>query len=903
MPTPESPHARPADELLRELDSGTDGLSRTEATTRLETDGPNALRAAKGVSVAALVVKQLRSPLIYLLFAATLLSLLAQHYLDAAVVATVLALNTLIGVSQEYRAEKTLEALKSLSAPQARVLRDAAAVSIPAEEVVVGDVLLLETGDRVAADARLIEVTDLRVDESALTGESDTVGKAVDAVDADAQLGDRTSMVWMTAAVTDGRGRAIVTATGMDTVIGEIAGEVQAANQDETPLQRRLARLGGVIGAGAVAFASLVFVIGLLRGYPLVDMMLFGVAVAVSAIPEGLPAVISVVLAVGVQRMAQRNAVVRRMPAVETLGSTTVICSDKTGTITRNEMTASRIWAGGRVFSATGEGFSPEGQVMDQDGQPVDPASEGGDLLTLLRIGAINNNAVLERDGSRDGQWIVEGNPTDGALLAVARKGGVPADVRHGVDRRSEIPFSSSRKYMATLDAVPGEEATRLHVKGAIERVLAASDRFLIGGKEVPASDDLRKEAEEQVESMADSALRVVAGAYRDLGADADEAHHEEAEKGLVFCGMWGLLDPPRPAAIRAIADARRAGISVKMITGDHATTAKAIASQAGILAEGEQVITGAQIDDLSDEDLDGQVEQIGVFARVSPAHKLRIVEALQRRGQIVAMTGDGVNDAPALKRADIGVSMGISGTEVAKESSDMILTDDDFATIVAAVEEGRVIFDNLRRVVMFLVTTNLGEILLITAALILSLPLPLTAIMILWVNLVTDGVSVVPLGLEPRHEDVLLRGPRPPKEGVLTKRYFSRILLLAPVIATGTLGVFMAYQDRGQPVAQTMAFTTLVAFEWFRAFSSRSLSHSVLSMSPLSNRLLLAGLGLGVLLQIAAVNWGPAQTVFKTATLGAADWALALAVASTVLIVDETWKLAERTMASGRMS
>jgi Ca2+-transporting ATPase len=839
------------------------------------------------------VAKQLKSPLIYMLVAAAVLSALAQHYADAVVVAAVLVLNTIIGVSQEWRAEKALEALRSMSAPRARVVRGGNVEVVVADEVVPGDVLVLETGDRVAADARVVHSSDLRVDESALTGESDTVGKEPDALEDTTGMADRRNMVWMTSSVTDGRGRALVVATGMDTSIGAIAGEVQGAGQDETPLQRRLAKLGTLIGAFAVGFATLVFVVGLARGYAVVQMMLFAVAAAVSAIPEGLPAVISVVLAMGVQRMGRRNAIVRRLPAVETLGSTTVICSDKTGTITRNEMTATHLWAGGRSFTVSGDGFSPEGEIFDEQGTAVPPASDGSDLAQLLFVGTVANNAELEHDRDVD-RWRVEGNPTDGALLAVAQKGGVSSDVRERVERLDEIVFSSKFKYMATLDRGPDLDGTRLHVKGAFERILAASDRFLVDGAVVPATDALRQEAEAAAAKMAENALRVVAGAYVD--ADADEANRQDAEGGLVFAGMWGLLDPPRSSAIAAIADAQRAGIAVKMVTGDHAATARAIADRAGLLVPDTEVVTGAELDAMDDEELQRRAQGIAVFARVTPAHKLRIVDALQQRGQVVAMTGDGVNDAPALKRADIGVAMGITGTEVAKESSDMILTDDDFATIVAAVEEGRVIYGNLRRVIMFLLTTNVGEILTILAALAIGLPLPFTAIMILWVNLVTDGVSVVPLGLEPKHGDVLARPPRPPSEGVLTRQLIRRILILAPVIAAGTLGVYAyAYGQGTQLHAQTLAFTTLVAFEWMRAFSTRSLTASVFSMSPFSNRLLMGGIGLGAVLQLMAVYWSPAQSIFDTTALSAWDWGLALLVGSSVLLVDELLKLFAR--------
>ncbi|MDZ4169688.1 MAG: HAD-IC family P-type ATPase [Coriobacteriia bacterium] len=885
--------------VLEQLDSRRDGLSAQEAARRLAVAGPNALQGVEGPGLLSLVLKQLRSPLIYMLFAAAALSLAAGHPIDAVVVGLVLVLNTVIGVSQEWRAERSLEALRSMAAPRARVLRDGTVEIIPAADVVRGDILMLETGDLVGADARVIDVSDLRIDESALTGESDTVGKSVDALEGTVQLADQRNMVRMTTAVTDGRGRAVVVATGMETSIGEIAHEVQSAESDLTPLQKRLASLGTLIGIGAIGFATLVFVIGLLRGFPAVQMLTYAVAAAVSAIPEGLPAVISVVLAVGVQRMARRNAIVRNMPAVETLGSTTVICSDKTGTITRNEMTASRMWAGGTTFTVTGEGFSPRGAVLSEQGEPVAGGNDGATgLIQLLTIGALANNATLEHDEVED-RWRVEGNPTDGALLAVSEKGGLAPDFRECAERIDEIPFSSRFKYMASLDRLPHAPGPRMHVKGAFERILDASDRMLVEGREVVVTPELRRAAEQAAEDMAEQALRVVAGGYRDV--DASEAERGDAESGLVFVGMWGLLDPPRPEAVAAVAAAQKAGIQIKMITGDHAVTAAAIARNAGIISHGEEVVTGAELDVTSDEELADRVGGIAVFARVSPTHKLRIVKALQKRGEVVAMTGDGVNDAPALKRADIGVSMGITGTEVAKESSDMILVDDDFATILAAVEEGRVIFGNLRRVVMFLLTTNLGEILLIIAALILDLPLPLTAVMILWVNLVTDGVSVVPLGLEPRHDDVLSRKPRPPAEGVLTRRYVTRIVVLAPVIGAGTLANFVAHLGpEGQLYAQTMAFTTLVAFEWFRAFSTRSLTKSVFTQNPFGNRLLLGGIGIGVVLQLTAVYWPPAQVAFGTVNLSARDWAVALAVGSTVLFVDEILKLVDRLRGRG---
>jgi P-type Ca2+ transporter type 2C len=571
-------HAIPYDEALERLGSSFGGLAGDEPVTRLEEYGPNSLSAEKGVSLAGLVLKQLKSPLIYLLIAAALISALAEHYIDAAVIAAVIVFNTLIGVSQEWRAEKTLDALRRMAAPRARVLRDGDAEVIPAEDVVPGDILLLEAGDLVAADARVLDATELRVDESALTGESDTVGKDPDELEEETALADRRNMVWSSTNVTDGRGRALVVATGMDTSIGAIAGDVQTVDQMETPLQRRLSSLGLYVGVGAVLVAGLIFAVGIGRGEELYEMLLFSVAAAVSAIPEGLPAVISVVLALGVQRMAERGAIVRRLPAVETLGSTTVICSDKTGTITRNEMTVTRVWTGGQRLRVTGEGFAPDGEFTTDEGEALaEDAPGAAELDRLLSIGCVANNATLEQE---DGRWRIEGNPTEGALLVASHKRGL---VKCGLDgehhRIDEIPFSSKFKYMATLDKAA--DSTTLHVKGAFERILEFSESVLIDGEERPLDDELRAQIEEAAASFADEALRVVAGAYRPAVKE-DEADRSDAESGLVFLGLWGLLDPPRPDAIAAIEAAHEAGMDVKMITGDHAATAAAIARKAG---------------------------------------------------------------------------------------------------------------------------------------------------------------------------------------------------------------------------------------------------------------------------------------------------------------------------------
>jgi Ca2+-transporting ATPase len=647
-------------------------------------------------------------------------------------------------------------------------------------------------------------------------------------------------------------------------------------------------KLGLVLGVGGVALAGLVFALGVLRGYPLVDMFMFAVAAAVSAIPEGLPAVISVTLALGVRRMAQRNAIIRRMTAVETLGSTTVICSDKTGTITQNQMTVRRLWAGGETFEVSGEGYRPEGEVRRADGSAVGGAS--GSLEQLLRIGLLANNAGLKEES---GQWRVEGNPSEGALLVVVRKAGMDLEgVRRGAERLAEIPFSSGTKYMATLHPARDGAGRVVYVKGAPERILEFCSHVLIDGERVALDAERRREIAAVNEEFASQALRVMAGAYRDMPQEAGKLERATAEDDLTLAGFWGMLDPPREESIQAVSDAKGAGIRPVMITGDHAVTALAIARQVGIAQDG-RVVTGREIDEMAKPDLARAALEAGVFARVTPAHKLKITEALKEQGHVVAMTGDGVNDAPALKGADIGVAMGVAGTEVAKGAADMILTDDNFATIVHAVEEGRIIYSNLRRVVFFLLSTNLGEILTLVAALAIGMDLPLTAVMILWVNLVTDGACTVPLGVEPGHADTLKQPPRDPKEFILDWSLARRMAMLTPIMAGGTLGLFwLEQQAHGLEYGQTVGFTTMAAFQWFQAFNARSQHQSVFSIGVLTNRWVLWGVGAAVVLQIGAVHTPVGQVLFGTVGLRWIDWLWILLVSSSIWVADELRKL-----------
>ncbi|MGD9666999.1 MAG: cation-translocating P-type ATPase [Synergistaceae bacterium] len=884
-------HAIDAEEALKLQGVSEDsGLSGAEAAKRLAEAGPNSLEVEETSGPLVMLLRQFRNPLIYLLAFAAVLSVFVGHAVDAAVIAVVIVLNSLLGFFQEWRAEGALAALRRMSSPHARVLREGTPQEIDASEVVPGDILILETGNRVAATARVTWSEELEVDESALTGESLPVAKSPEKLEQDIPLADQKNIIHMSTSVTGGRGRALVVATGMNTQIGRIAAEVRTTDREDTPLQKKMNRLSTVLGIGSIAFAAAVFGLGLLRGYEIMDMLMFSVALAVSAIPEGLPAVISVTLALGVQRMAGKNAIIRRMAAVETLGSTTVICTDKTGTITKNQMTVQSIWAGGVTYKVSGEGYEPEGEIRTADGNE----GKSGDLSRLLEIGLYCNNALVRE---KEGQWYVEGNPSDGALVVAAKKAGL-AGLPERVERLSEIPLSSSTKYMATLHrAENGTEQTVL-VKGAPERIMEFCSHVLINGEAVELDEKRRGEIVVQSEQMASEALRVLAGAYRKISGTEGKLERSEAERNLTLAGLWGMMDPPREESIEAVKKAKGAGIRPVMITGDHAVTALAIARAVGISESGEAA-TGREIDGMEKAELAKAALERGVFARVTPAHKLKIMESLKEAGHIVAMTGDGVNDAPALKGADIGVAMGITGTEVAKEAADMILVDDNFATIVQAVEEGRVIYNNLQRVVYFLLATNLGEILTLVAALVLGLDLPLTAVMLLWINLVTDGTCTVPLGMEPGHVHILKIPPRDPKEFIIDRTSAIRIAILTPIMAFGTIGLFWySNETGGLQYARTMAFTALAAFQWFQAFNARSSSRSVFSVGLLTNHWVLIGVGSAIIMQIAAVQTPIGHLLFKTVSLSPGDWMMIFLVSSVIWVADEFMKIARKALA-----
>jgi Ca2+-transporting ATPase len=846
------------------------GLSQEEAVRRLAQYGPNELETAGAVAPWRLLLEQFRNVLIMILLAAVGLSVILGHATEAIVITAIVLLAALLGFVQEYRAERAIEALGRMAAPTATVVRDGEEVDVPARELVPGDMVLLHAGDRAPADGRLDEAVNLQVEESALTGESLPVEKQIAALDGDGgrPLGDRTNMVYSGTAVTYGRGRAVVVATGMQTEFGGIARMLETIERGKTPLQLSLDRVAMLLARAALVVVLLVVSLGLVRGEPLLDMLLFGVALAVAVVPEALPAVITISLTLAAQKMVRRNALVRRLPAIETLGSVTVICSDKTGTLTRDEMTVRKVFAGGKLVEVSGAGYQPEGE-FSRDGSRVEPPSA---VLDALRGAALASDAQLVEQA--DGQWLVRGDPTEGALLVAATKAGLErAQLEERFPRVHEIPFTSESKRMTTLHATP--DGTVAYMKGAPEVVLA-SCRL-----EPDERDVLLARARE----LAGEALRVIAVGWR---ADATPGN---AERDLTFLGLIGMIDPPRAEAKPAVDKCRAAGIKPVMITGDHPLTAQAIARELGILTDG-RAVTGAELETMDDAELEREAERIQVYARVSPTHKLRVVEALQRRGHTVAMTGDGVNDAPALKKADIGVAMGITGTDVAKEAAAMTLTDDNFASIVSAVEAGRGVFANIKKYLMYLLAANLGEIGLLLGASVLGKPLPLSAVQILYVNLATDGLPALALSVDPAEPDLMRRPPRSRKTGIFTRPVLTLIGVGGAWSALVTLVLFTGALAAGRTLAEamTMTFATLVLIEFFKAYSFRSDRNSVLER-PFANRWLNLAILWELALVMLVVNLPVLQDAFDTRPLSLGTWLIVAGSAFTIVPVLELAK------------
>ena len=889
-------HALSADEALRAVESTAEGgLSAGEARRRLERLGPNALPEPERRSLTSVFVGQFRSPLIYLLFAAAGIALALGHVSDSVVIFTVVLLNALIGTFQEGRAERSLEALRKLSGNKARVMRDGNEVIVEARQVVVGDLLVLDAGDAVAADARLLHGSALQLAEAPLTGESVPVGKSLLPVTMDTPLADRRNMVYAGTHVTAGRARAVVVATGADTEIGHIARLADAAVQPQTPLERRIAQFGRYVMVAAALLFVLVSGVGYFRGIPLGTVIMVAISQVVGMVPEGLPVAMTIALAVGVQRMARRNAVVRQLAAVETLGSTTIICSDKTGTLTRNEMTVTAIiLPDERELAITGAGYEPRGAFLE-NGREMAPLEDTA-LRSLLEAGVLCNDAHLQAPLDDDPRWKPIGDPTEVALIVLAIKAGmIPADIRAHSPRCAELPFDSASKIMATQHRTA--HGSRIVVKGAPEVVLAHCGAVRVGGQDRPLTDDWRSSLQENANRMAGRALRVLALGVVDH-AELDPREEVGGLRGrLTLLGLIGQIDPPRTEAKEAVMRCRAAGIKPVMVTGDHGATGHAIASALGIANEGDVMVDGRDLERMSDADLASRIDAISVFARVHPAQKLRIVDAYQKRHEVVAMTGDGVNDAPALVKADVGVAMGTTGTEVAKESSKIVIGDDNFATIVAAVEEGRVVYRNLKKVVLYLCSTSVAAVLVLLGALLLGYPPPLAAVQILWINLVTEGTVTVNLIMEPAEGDEMRIGPISPREPLLTRALLSRMFFMTPAMAVSTLGWFIYRLSQGLPFAQvqTEAFTVLAVCAWCNVLNCRSERRSALSLSLLKNPWLVGGLVLGNLLQAAVVFLPPLNRVFHTVPFSIGE-ALAIgAVASLVLWVEEARKLLVR--------
>jgi Ca2+-transporting ATPase len=854
------------------------GLSQLEAEQRLTRHGHNKLAQKKPRSAWLKFLDQFKNLLVVVLLGAAALAGAIGDLKDAVVILIVVVFNAILGFYQEHRAEATLAALKKMLAQHARVRRGGEVLQISAEELVPGDLVLLEAGDRVPADARVLAAHNAEVAEAALTGESHAVGKHAEALTpGEHPLAERFNMVFMNTVVTRGRIEALVAATGMETEMGRITGLLEAAQESPTPLQVQLDGLGKRLAIIAGVVVTLIFVLGILRGDPLVQTIMTSIALAVAAIPEGLPAVVTVTLAIGMHRMAQNRAIVKKLSAVETLGSTSVICSDKTGTLTLNQMTARKLFYRGRRFAVSGEGYAGKGEIAAEDGLAL------ANFMPLLVPAALCNESRI-----RAGELI--GDPTEGALLALAMKGGIePDSLAEHSPRIAEIPFDSAHKFMATFHH--DGEWVRMALKGAPDVLLARSNRHLGAEDEAPLDDEIRTAFEAENARLAGQAMRVLAVAGRDIPAQQfDPADDLMAwANDLVLVGLVGIIDPPRPEARDAIRLCKLAGIQVKMITGDHAITAAAIARELGL--EGA-VLTGAELDRIDVAELARHIEETAVFARVAPEHKVKIVQALKARGHVVAMTGDGVNDAPALKNADIGVAMGITGTEVTREAATMVLTDDNFATIVDAVKEGRTIYDNIVKFVRFQLSTNVGAILTVLGAQLLGLPMPFTAIQILWINIIMDGPPAMTLGLEPARPGIMFEPPRRADERILSLARFKRLLMYGITMSAGTLGLFYYAQERGEAYALTLAFTTFVLFQFFNVFNARAEYYSTFNRQFFSNGKLWAALGGVVGLQALVVHCTPAQAIFHTTALSAQDWGLAFAVASSILLLDEGYKL-----------
>ena len=948
-------HSLKTEEVLHHLEVQDKGLSTAEAEKRLELYGPNQLKETPRPGFLALLWGQINSFVVILLIAASIISALLGDYVEAAAIMAIVVLNSVLGIVQEQRAEQALAALKKLAAPDAQVLRDGIHRSVPSYNLVPGDIVFLEAGNFIPADLRLLEAINLRVEEASLTGESLPVQKnAATVLEKNVPLGDRKNTAFMGTLVNYGRGRGVVTSTGMHTQLGLIATMLQKVESEETPLQRRLDQLGRVLSIGSLILVAVVFIVALINqtnindlftsplGYfkkfaeQITEVFIIAISLAIAAVPEGLPAVVTISLALGMREMIQRHALIRKLSSVETLGSATVICSDKTGTLTQNEMTVTRVWADNQFINVTGTGYAPIGEFQI-DGAKVDVAKYPA-ILSTLWLGLINNDATLETTGENEDQltYRIVGDPTEGSLLVAAAKAGViHVEIDEAYPRENEVPFDSERKRMITIHNVldpqpddPSPFSNDKHKNWAVIAVKGAPDIVLDLCTQYQGMDDkprpMTPEAKECIlaanDAMTKDALRVIGVAYRmekDITDDPEKINADELEKNLVFVGLTGMIDPPRTEVKPALEHARHAGIRTVMITGDFPNTAKAIAEAIGLLRPGKKVMTGAQLDGLDDEQLKIAIEDTDVFARVSPEHKMRIVDALQANDEIVAMTGDGVNDAPAIKRADIGVAMGITGTDVAKETADMVLTDDNYASIVAAVEQGRVIYSNIRKFVFFLLSSNVAEIMIIFLATLAGLPAPLTAIQLLWLNLITDGAPALALAMEKGDPDIMDQKPRAKSEPIVNRTMGIGITVQTIIQTSAVLGAFvvglawhleagaaipsgsnmlsfvLAHDWRGIDVqtAETMAFVTLSLAELFRAYTVRSERASLFSIGIFSNKYMQYAVGISIALLLAVCSVPFLQPIFNTHFLTAREWGVVIGLALMPAVAEEITK------------
>ncbi len=855
------------------------GLSDEDVGKRVKQFGLNELEEGEKQSALLLFFNQFKDFMVLVLLAATLISGLLGEYIDAIAIIAIIILNSFLGFYQERRAEKSLSALKELSQPQVQVLRNGTWEKVLSKELVPGDVIKFSSGDRIGADVRIIESRSLEVEESALTGESVPVQKMTESINnPNLTLGDMENMGFMGTMVSRGSGMGVVIATGMKTAMGQIADLLQNAESQITPLQRRLEQLGKILIVTALALTVLVVGIGVLQGNDLYTMVLAGVSLAVAAIPEGLPAIVTIALSLGVQKMIRKNAVVRKLPAVETLGCASVICSDKTGTLTQNKMTVTKVWSSGRTWSVDGTGYEPQGKYYENE-LAIDPKNEKV-LQQLLTFGMLCNHAEIEQ---KSGEYVLNGDPTEGAMIVAGMKAGYTrSKLLSQFEIVNEFPFDSTRKMMSVI--VKDTTGRQFVVtKGAPDVLIGQSKTILMGNRAENIGSREKSTVQAAIDGLASQALRTIAIAYKEISANTIILHEKEAESELVFIGLQGIIDPPRPEVKQAVRECKEAGIKTVMITGDHVITANAIAKQLGIANSQSKVLEGKELANMSVQELEDVVDHVSVFARVSPEHKLKIVQAFQNRGHIVAMTGDGVNDAPAIKTADIGIAMGITGTDVAKEASSLVLMDDNFASIKSAIIEGRNIYENIRKFIRYLLASNVGEILVMLFAMILALPLPLVPIQILWVNLVTDGLPAMALGLDRPEDNVMKRDPRSPNEGVFARGLGWKVISRGILIGLSTIAAFMlAYNDNPDNLAyaQTVAFATLVLAQLIHVFDCRS-EKSILSRNPFGNMYLVWAVLSSLLLVLVVIYVPGLQGIFHTVAIQPKDWLMILGLAS----------------------